>query len=143
MCCPYFDPVAPRARVPTAQTAMLPLGELWDGICRANPLDAITVDDAALGPVCNLGYARDTCSRFPPGDSADAVRFAIAGDAAGGSGQSGMVTLRYAVESGHYPLTVGTLECPRDLEARTDMLASQTRAYLASYRRRIREAAAE
>ena len=140
MCCPYFDPVEPRALSFDARAAMLPLGDCWSGVCRADPAQPAAIDDAALTPVCNLGYPRGTCVLFPTADGPDAVRFAIAGD--GGPALS----IRYAIERDHLPFAQGTLACPPEPGAwagtpGSGALQRQALAYFSSYQRRIREAA--
>jgi len=134
MSCPYFDPVAPCEPAGSSQTAMLPLGDRWNGLCRAVPGQPCTPADSDLS-VCNLGYARESCPRFPQSGVPDAVRFTIMADS-----QSSL-RLYYVVERDHHPYTHGPLECtlpsgnfaslPHD-----DVFAAQARAYVASYQRR-------
>src|ERR1700730_8907919 len=77
--CPFFHPSAPRLDAGNPQSAMLPLGSAWAGICRAIPGDAWAPDAADLRG-CNLGYARGVCARFPDGDGPDAIRFTVSHD---------------------------------------------------------------
>ena len=139
MACPYFYPCSPQASAPGSQNAMLPLGDAWAGLCRAVPgLDwqpAATVSR----PLCNLGYARGQCDRFPAGDGPDAVRFTIAAD----SGPS--LRLYYVLERDHHPFAHGPLEYSPDSRAFTApppdaSVDAQARAYIASYLRRKAEA---
>jgi len=92
-----------------------------------------------LRALCNLGYARGACARFPDRNAPDAVRFSIARDT------GGTIYLRYAIERDHHPFTQGELECRRG----TDLvfcaeplptLAAQARAYVTSYLARKDEA---
>ena len=70
----------------------LPLGRAYRGRCHA---------PAAAGAqplkLCNLGYARGRCERFPPSHDVDANRFSRASD--------GVVT--WIEEAGHAPLRFG------------------------------------
>jgi hypothetical protein len=89
----------------------------------------------ALLTLCNLGYARGACPRFPADTAADAVRFAIARD----DGHS--LEIRYAVERGHLPLDYGQIwyrpaENAFQPPLPATALAGQARAYAASYLRR-------
>ena len=115
---------------------MLPLGELWDGTCRAQPADPVAIHDAERTPLCNLGYARDACPRFPAGDNPDAVRFAMSLDSRGAE------NIRYVIESGHYPYRHGVIAPGAGAAENHDdpLLARQALAYFTSYQRRIREA---
>ena len=138
MSCPYFFPVEPRAR--DSQAALLPLGNLWSGICRAVSGQAAPPKEELLRPLCHLGYARGTCLRFPAGDPGpDAVRFTISGD----DGRS--VHLYYVLERDHHPFAHGPLEysLARGLVAAApnEILGRQVEAYVASYLERKRGAA--
>jgi len=133
MACPYFYPVAPRAGGPAA--AMLPLGDLWAGTCRASPDAPWQPGDAILRPLCNLGYARETCGRFPTGDGPDAVRFTVL--AAGPS-----LRLYYVVERDHRPFAHGPLEYSPASGSLVqppegEILARQAAAYAESILRRL------
>jgi hypothetical protein len=98
MACPYFDPVLPSRD----GSAMLPLGDWWEGVCRAMP-DAPQPCEGTLLRLCNMGYARGECPRFPGGDGPDAVRFTVKGSG------SGAVRLYYVVERNHHPFAHGPL----------------------------------
>jgi hypothetical protein len=130
MSCPYFDPVAPQSRPAGPENSMLPLGEVWEGLCRAVPGEPHQPDRTVLQPLCNLGYARGTCARFPAGDGPDAVRFAVSGD------DGATVRLYYVIERDHHPFAHG----PLDAGNPSALLARQADAYLCSYRRRKKEA---
>ena len=109
---------------------MLPLGGVWEGLCRALPGEAHQPDHAVLQPLCNLGYARGTCARFPAGDGPDAVRFTVSGD------DGATVRLYYVIERDHHPFAHGPVEAGQS----ATLLARQAEAYLRSYRRRKMEA---
>lgn len=143
MACPYFDPVRPRTIAIGAAGAMLPLGDDWVGLCRATAGQPWEPDPATLARLCNLGYARGCCPRFPAdaGDAGpDAVRFTISRD----DGRS--VAVYYVVERDHHPFAHGGLEFSRAAAAfmpppAAETLHRQARAYVASYLRRKAEAA--
>jgi hypothetical protein len=143
MACPYFDPVRPRTIAIGAPGAMLPLGDDWVGLCRATTGQPWEPDEASLATLCNLGYARGSCPRFPAdeGDRGpDAVRFTISRD------DGGSVEVYYVVERDHHPFAHGGLEFSRAAAAfiappPAETLHRQARAYVTSYLRRKAEAA--
>jgi hypothetical protein len=143
MACPYFDPVRPRTIAIGAPGAMLPLGDSWLGLCRATAGQPWEPDQASLAALCNLGYARGSCPRFPAEEAdrgPDAVRFTISRD----DGRS--VEVRYVVERDHHPFAHGGLEFSRAAAAfvvppPAETLHRQARAYVTSYLRRKAEAA--
>lgn len=135
MACPYFYPLEPRSRASDVRDAMLPLGDSWAGMCRAAADSPTPPEEGALRPLCNLGYARETCSRFPSSAGGpDAVRFTISRD----GGDS--IGLYYVIERDHHPFAHGRLEYAAAAGALAgapdDLLARQALAYLESYRRR-------
>jgi hypothetical protein len=134
--CPFFEP---RERLRDVATRM-PLGDVWSGVCRAGDAP-FTPSDSTVTELCNMGYARDACVRFPGEDAPDAVRFLIARD------RDQLIRIAYAVERDHHPRACGTLDYLRlqgALDgARVDaLLESQALAYVASYLRRRPAAAA-
>ena len=135
MSCPYFYPIEPREYASSMRNGMLPLGDSWAGICRAIPDRPSPPDDGVVRPLCNLGYARDTCARFPSGDGPDAVRFAISRD------DGASIGVAYVVERDHHPFAHGRLEYFSASRAFADrpggeILERQAQAYVESYRRR-------
>jgi hypothetical protein len=139
--CPYFHAVKPRAQTDTSRSAMLPLGDAWDGVCRANAESPWEPDETTLRSRCNMGYARGCCPRFPVGDGPDAARFTIAAESP--------ETLRvyYVLERDHRPWSHGPLEFSRagdsvDGQSAGEATLNLARAYVASYLRRISEASA-
>jgi hypothetical protein len=114
---------------------MLPLGGEWEGLCRAEPGAPAEPEEAGLHSLCNIGYARGVCRRFPSGDGPDAVRFTVrAADEAG-------LRLYYVVERDHHPFAHGPLEFSRALGAlvnppQGEWLSRQALAYVRSYVRR-------
>jgi hypothetical protein len=120
---------------------MLPLGDEWVGLCRAGEGPACEPDAHSLSTVCNLGYARGACERFPvDAAGADAVRFTVARD------NEVDVAVYYVMERDHHPFAHGGLEYSRatadfvSLPA-TANLHRQASAYVSSYLRRKAEAA--
>ena len=135
MSCPYFYPSAPRSLPSDAQAAMLPLGDDWAGACLAAPETSWQPDAASLRPLCNLGYARGACSRFPDDAGPDAVRFIISGD------DGATLRLYYVVERDHHPFAHGPLAWSHALAAFAESpgsapLSRQAQAYVESYLRR-------
>ena len=139
MACPYFFPVNPRTEGLGPQHSMLPLGGLWTGVCRAVSESAFQPDDETTRTLCNLGYARGRCPRFPAGDGPDAARFTVSGD----DGSS--LRLFYVVERDHHPFAHGPLVYSPtrgefDDPPRGETISRQARAYAESYLRLKMEA---
>ena len=131
MPCPYFLPTA-QLKWPNAPR--LPLGDAYAGACGAGA-DAAEPSLAVLKDLCNLGYARGRCARFPGDAGADAVRFAVAEDAAG------IIRISWVREKDHHPLDYGPLEYSVAQAGfvnavAEDAVCRQAEAYLASYLRR-------
>jgi len=135
MACPYFYPLKAGAGGSDPRSTMLPLGDLWAGVCRAAPDAPWKPGEGMLRPLCNLGYARGVCPRFPAGDGPDAVRFTVRG------ADGAAVHLYYVVERDHHPFVHGRLEYE---VARGEIvsapesgnLSRQAQAYAESYVRR-------
>jgi hypothetical protein len=130
MSCPYFYPVEPRA-----STAILPLGDRWAGVCRAVPDLPWQPDEAMLQRLCNLGYARGTCARFPSGDGPDAMRFTVSRD------QGASLRIYYVLERDHHPFAHGPLDYSVASGAFVnppagETMSRQAQAYVESYLRR-------
>jgi hypothetical protein len=104
MACPHFYGVKPRSHIGGSHTAMLPLGDAWEGVCCAVRGKPWEPDEATLLGQCNLGYARGTCARFPGGDGPDAARFSIVRD------EGATLRLYYVLERDHQPWAHGSLE---------------------------------
>lgn len=139
MACPYFFPVEPRSHENNPLHAMLPLGATWTGLCRAAPERDSQPDDAILRTLCNLGYARGDCARFPGDDGPDAVRFTISQD----DGTS--LRIYYVIERDHHPFAHGSLDyslaCGGFAEPPSaETMCRQASAYVESYLRRKSEA---
>lgn len=142
MSCPYFYPVEPRTIDSDPQTALLPLGNLWDGFCRAVPGRTEPPEEAVIRPLCHLGYARSTCTRFPTDDPGpDAVRFTISRD----DGRS--LYLNYVLEQDHHPFAHGPLEYSIAAAGLvqappSETVCRQAEAYITSYLQRKARVAA-
>lgn len=100
MPCPFFFATKPLWGIGHPQ---MPLGELYEGECRAAP-DGYRPGPEELRNLCNLGYARKSCPRFPAEAGPDAVRFSVAQDS------EDTVLIRYVEERGHRPWDHGWLE---------------------------------
>jgi hypothetical protein len=138
MACPYFYPLSARAQRDDSQSTMLPLGDSWAGTCLASPEQPWQPKEAALRPLCNLGYARGTCGHFPAGDGPDAVRFAIS------ASDGAAIRLYFVVERDHHPFAHGPLEYSLATRAFAQPPASETmlrqaHAYVESFLRRKSE----
>jgi hypothetical protein len=79
--CPFFHPTERFEDGIWLQPPRLPLGDPCHGQCIAG-FDAPNqpgIDD--IRKLCNIGYARGRCPRFPASfEGADAIRFSITGD---------------------------------------------------------------
>jgi hypothetical protein len=119
---------------------MLPLGDCWEGVCRAEAGKATTPAGESLRTLCNLGYARGVCPRFPEAPGPDAVRFTLVAE------EGERLRLYHVVECDHHPFAAGALEClPRSGEvagpAFSPLVERQAMAYARSYLKRKRTAA--
>jgi hypothetical protein len=141
MACPYFHAVKARNQTDSSRSAMLPLGDAWDGVCRADPAATWEPDEITLLSQCNMGYARGSCARFPTGEGPDAARFTISSD------DPEALRVYYVLERDHLPFAHGPLEYSRAGGSMAGESASEStlelaRAYVQSYLRRISEASA-
>lgn len=111
MACPFFLPERPMDTSAWAIPPRYPLGDAYSGRCTA-PLAPIPTEERQAD-LCNYGYARGRCECFPPGTSADAVRFSLAGD-----------RLIYIYEVEHAPSAHGPVDGSDD-----PVLQAQARAF--------------
>jgi len=137
--CPFFMPADRLADDLWILPPRLPLNDAHRGVCRAAP-EPYEPPERSQRELCNCGYARGRCERFPAAHPADAVRFSIAAE------REGIVRLVYVMERDYSPASHGVLEYSI-AEARvrgeiSDLLAAQAQAFLASYLRRDRALAA-
>ncbi len=132
MACPFFDPVSPLDWAYWQARLRPPLGEPYDGVCRAGDEPVHPTPDA-LRDCCNMGYAAGRCPRFRPG-AGDAVRFAIAPGA--GDGEP---AIRWLVEADHRPQTSGELTADAlngaSPPVAPPLVVAQARAYRDSFTR--------
>ena len=131
MACPFFMPEAPLESEGYTRAPRMPLGEAYTGQCHACSGPPMHPAGDRLRELCNFGYARGRCDRFPAGDAADAVRFSIT------AAETGSVRMVYVIESQNLPVEHGVVEYlireQRVTGAPTALLASQARAFAASY----------
>jgi hypothetical protein len=134
MACPYFYPVARFETSSWVVPPRLPLGDAYTGECRAAS-SAFQPDESRLREVCNVGYGRGSCDRFPEGAGSDAVRFTLVGE------ESELIRIQYVFEKDCWPQEHGVLECaarPGDISSGPDnpVLRRQAAAFVESYLRR-------
>ncbi len=138
MACPYFYPIERFGDKAWPKPPRLPLGDPYTGLCCVDPLREFRPEEAALRELCNRGYARGRCPRFPPGDGPDMVRFSVTGD------RDGVVKIAYVVESNGRPFEQGEIEYLAETRRfrpnlTGGMLERQAQAYAESYLRRKSE----
>lgn len=120
----------------------MPLGGTFTGTCHADPQQPVPPDESALHRLCNIGYARGVCPRFPAADPGpDAARFTLSSD------DGATLRMYYVLERDHQPFAHGRLEFTIREQTfadapRGDLTARQAAAYAASYLER-RSAALE
>jgi hypothetical protein len=96
--CPFFLPKEPLRETGWAVPPRAPLGVLCAGECHANGTPR-----PADHELCNFGYARGICERFPPDAEVDAVRFQVT------ARDIEVAYVRYFCERDHSPTAHGTL----------------------------------
>ena len=126
MACPFFLPLRRLGSSGWNPEPRLPLGDAYEGSCRACASSPFEPPEEIQRDLCNCGYARGRCSHFPDNGAADAVRFSVTGD------QDGRVTLVYILEKDHAPMEHGLIN---DATCAPEPLASQARAFVESYLR--------
>lgn len=135
MACPFFYATQKVSGARQCAPVQMPLGDTYEGECRAHP-DPYRPAEEELARLCNLGYARTKCPRFPPEAGPDAVRFAVSRD-----NQEKFVVL-YVEERDHLPWEHGSLEydvgSQKFVEPHPNPIVNRlAEAYAEAYLRRI------
>lgn len=107
MACPFFEPVQPLGREQWLHAPRFPLGEAYRGLCHAG-VEPFEPTESSQEELCNCGYARGRCDRFPA-ESADAVRFSVASE------DDQRLRVIYVFERRHAPETHGVIEYSKPL----------------------------
>ena len=142
MACPFFVPSRRLETTGWIHAPRLPLGDPFGGACHVHPTDIVEPPEAQQRDLCNCGYARGRCDRFPSGSAADAVRFSVTGDT------PERLSVVYVFEKDHAPAEFGALEyfiegSRLDGPVLSAIVTQQARAFLESYlSRRARGASA-
>lgn len=134
MACPHFYPTAQLETNTWAVPPRLPLGDAYAGECRAQGT-SFQPDEATTREICNVGYGRECCERFPLDAEADAVRFHVMSEA------GELIRIQYTFEKNCWPREHGVFEFPLTRQGLSDGLADeilrrQATTFLESYRRR-------
>jgi hypothetical protein len=95
----------------------LPLGDFYEGVCRAREGEVWGPPEEVVREACSWGYSRGRCDRFPADAPADAVRFSRCGE-----------KLIYILERAGAPVEHGEIVD----QAAEDVLAAQARAFMNS-----------
>ena len=132
MACPFFMPVTRLDQKEWLHAPRLPLGDPYAGVCHARPGEPFEPPASALDDLCNCGYARGRCDRFPAETTADAVRFSLV------SVDPDVICLVYILERAHAPVEHGTLRYATRQSRFADapptvILAAQAEAFLESH----------
>ncbi|HEV8145996.1 MAG TPA: hypothetical protein VGP79_06430 [Bryobacteraceae bacterium] len=111
-----------------------PLIDLYFGVCRARQGEVIEAEEFIQRDLCNCGYPRGRCDRFPDDGASEAVRFSVVSEA------EGMLRIIWVVEREHVPVEHRELEYVVASGAfvetpSSDILLAQARAFVESYLR--------
>ncbi|HEV2687771.1 MAG TPA: hypothetical protein VGV35_04430 [Bryobacteraceae bacterium] len=133
MACPFFYPLARLESTSWVVPPRLPLGDAFAGECRAAEAP-FQPDEDKVRQVCNLGYGRGRCDRFPDAADADSIRFHMSEDA------GELIRIQYIYEKDCWPQNHGGLECSTagviSSEPENALLRRQAAAFVESYLRR-------
>lgn len=136
MACPHFMPVARFQEGFWIVPPRLPLNDTFRGVCRASS-EEFEPPERSQRELCNCGYARGRCERFP-NESADAVRFSVTAE------KDGVLRVVWVMEHDHSPGDHGVLEYSiaesRVLGDIGEVLLAQLRAFLQNYLNRTMSA---
>lgn len=119
--CPFFLPMSRLTTGEWLHAPRLTLIDEYRGICSAG--EPLEPEEPAQREICNCGYARGRCERFPP-EGADAVRFSMTAEG----------RIVYVFERDHLPQGHGIIA---EADA-AGILGAQVRAFAESYRLRAR-----
>jgi hypothetical protein len=134
--CPFFVPSRRLEIAGWVRPPRFPLGDPFAGACHARPAEIVEPTESRQRELCNCGYARGRCDRFPGDSAADAVRFSVTTDT------PNRLLVVYVVEKDHAPAEHGILEYTwvNDVEDSrlegphvSDVLVQQARAFIESY----------
>ena len=135
MACPYFFPSEPLNARLWVIAPRMPLGEAYDGTCRAETDEVFQPSREVVRELCNCGYARGRCERFPVGAAGDAVRLSLMDEA------DGKLRMTWIIEAEHVPVEHGTIVYDLregSMEGSQDaVMSAQVRALVATYLRRV------
>ncbi len=129
--CPYFHP-ARRAEW-LGSYPRLPLGAAWEGACHATA-EMFEPSGVLLFEVCNTGFGRARCPRFPAHAPHDAVRFHVLGQGAGASLRIGYVFERGCWPASHAAAEVDPARGIVDPAPESPALAAQLLAFASTVR---------
>ena len=112
----------------------LPLGDFYVGECHTTPERQVPSDEVVT-KLCNNGYGRGVCDRFPHDAATDAIRFHLAGS------EPGILRVQFTLEKGCWPAGDGFLDyskaAGRFLELHPDPIVQrQAEVFLDSVLRR-------
>ena len=125
MACPFFFPLRRLQPGEDGIAPRLPLLAYFSGQCHAGSEAPAQPDDLRL---CNTGYARARCPRFPQASPYDAVRISLRHHS------PEALTLRYVLEKDCWPAAHGQTRLILetrclDPEPESRLLARQLRAF--------------
>jgi len=133
MACPFFYPLGRFEGSAWVVPPRLPLGDAFAGECRAQD-NAFQPEEERVRQVCNLGYGRGRCDRFPQDAASDAVRFNLTEDA------GALIRIQFVYEKDCWPRENGQLNCENGRVASNGsgdaLLDRQAAAFVESYLRR-------
>jgi hypothetical protein len=129
--CPFFRPTQRLEDGAWLKPPRLPLGDPWRGVCTAED-PATEPSLPILRELCNTGYARGRCERFPSAAESDAARFSVTRDEPDG------VTVTFILERDYAPFSYGTVRYKVasqrfDPEFSGDVMSEQAQRFIESY----------
>ena len=135
MSCPFFVPARRLETTGWVRPPRLPLGDPWAGSCQARAGETFEPPESQQREVCNCGYARGRCDRFPPNAAPDAVRFSVQ------EAPGERLRVTFVLEKEHRPIEHGVLEYTMEGARASGDPASpalhwQSQAFVESYLRR-------